>query len=125
MSTATTRRYRRDQERALVGEPGPLFAVRVADLRPAAPDGEAWDAAVLDLARAIARQGAGVLPSHLRARARACGVGAPPHGQGAWGRLYARLVAAGWRKEFAGTTSTTPSRNAARDVWRYWPPEAA
>lgn len=124
MSTAGTRRYLRDLARERQ-DAGPLFAVRVDALRPLAPDGEDWDVAVHELALTLGREGRGLLPSHLRARADRMGLGAPPHGQGAWGRLYARLVADGWRKEFAGTTSTTPSRNAARDVWRYWPPEAA
>lgn len=100
--------------------------VVVADLRALCADGAEWDARAEALFRSIAADVGSVLPSHFRARVLSSGLGEPPHGSGAYGRLYARMVQRHkWRAVFAGTTSTAPSRNAARDVWRYAPPEPA
>lgn len=109
------------QEFALAPESGPRPPVHVVNLRPAAADGEQWELAVEALCRRIAADVGSVLPSHLRARASVLRLDPPHHSY--WGRPYSRPVRSGWRKELALTTSTAPSRNAARDVWRYLPPD--
>lgn len=95
--------------------PAPRCVVR--DLAPAAPDGKAWRASMLAVARDLAASRDGTLtPSALRLRASTLGL-EPPH-PNHYGSLWAHLEAHGWIR-VGDATSTTPTRNAAREtVWR-------
>lgn len=96
----------------------PLFdqpRLVVRDLAPAAPDGESWLLAILSVARNLARERGSLTPSALRLRADTLGL--KPPAPCFWGSVWARLRAEGWKRG-AEVTSTTATRNAAREaVW--------
>ena len=93
----------------------PLF--RCARAAPVAPDGEEWEAQVIHLAHELHGQAGSLRPSQLRAAAE--GLGLIPHHPNRWGVVWARLRAAGWMRTAAEATSSTATRNAAREsVWR-------
>lgn len=95
---------------------------RVDRLQPAAPDGEAWNAAVEALAERMAQDGP-LYPSALHVAAEA--LGDPPQGGPAWGSLFARLRARGWRKVYAPRTSRVESRNGAEEPFAWVRPGGA
>lgn len=93
---------------------------RVDRMTPAAPDGEAWNAAVEALAERMAADGP-LYPSALHVAAEA--FGEPPQGPGAWGSLFARLRARGWTKVYAPRTSRVEARNGAEEPFAWVKPE--
>lgn len=102
--------------------------VRVRDLKPAAPDGEEWVASILRVARdlALSSETRSFRPSRLRQRTKTLGIDRPPSGKSQWwGVVYSTLPSLGWSKRFLNVASSTPSRNAAKDVWEWVLPEGA
>lgn len=95
--------------------------LRVDRIVPAAPDGEAWNAAVEALAERMAADGP-LYPSALHVAAEP--LGEPPQGPGAWGSLFARLKAQGWRKVYAPRMSRVEARNGAEESFAWLRPEA-
>lgn len=95
--------------------------VDVARMAPAAPDGEAWWAAIVPLAaRVAAARGGWAYVSDIRAQAELDSV-LPPHSSW-WGSLAAKLLERhGWRQDFAPRRNPTASRNGAREFYRYAP----
>lgn len=93
--------------------------LRVDRIVPAAPDGEAWNAAVEAMADRMAAVGP-LYPSALHVAAEY--MGEPPQGSSAWGSLFARLKARGWVKTYAPRTSRVEARNGAEEPFCYLPP---
>lgn len=92
----------------------PLFRCDAA--QPAAPDGEEWEAQVLRLADELHERLGSLRPSELRAAAEQLGL--IPHHPNRWGVIWARLKAAGWERTTDEVTSTSATRNGAREsVW--------
>ena len=92
------------------------FNLRVDRIVPAAPDGEAWNAAVEALAERMAAAGP-LYPSALHVAAEP--LGEPPQGPSAWGSLFARLRARGWRKVYAPRMSRVEARNGAEESFAW------
>lgn len=96
--------------------------VRVADIQPAAPDGEAWNLAAESLFRRIAGEKGVVVPAYFHWRV-VLQHGEPPQGPSAFGSLYARMRKAGFVKRPYGVASTVPGRNGAVDAFAWFPPD--
>lgn len=98
--------------------------VRVRGLKPVAPDGATWEARLEALYDQLGRERPeGFYPSDLRAAADEDGLGDPPHGAGAWGRVASRMGTKGWTTRIVPRTSRVGSRNQATE-FRLWVPPA-
>lgn len=114
------------QEFALAPESGPRPPVDPRTLRvdriPAlAPDGEAFWRDVMVVALRVARARGMVHPSDVRIAAELEDV-KPPHANW-WGSLAARLKDSGWRQVLSVQRNPIASRNGAKEIYAYAPPE--